>query len=56
MSRDVEQVKKTLDSLATGKFWGKVEIEFRDGRITVLRKSETIKLHGENPYVGSHEK
>jgi hypothetical protein len=45
-----EQIAKLISDLTRKKFWGKVEIEFRDGQVTILRKSETIKLHGEQPY------
>jgi hypothetical protein len=45
--KDVETVTKLISDLAAKRFWGKVEVEYRDGEITILRKSETIKLHGE---------
>jgi len=40
-----ESVTRLLQDLSNKRFWGKVEIEFRDGEVAVMRKSETIKLN-----------
>lgn len=37
-------IDKILRELETQRFWGSVEIELRDGKPALLRKSETIKF------------
>jgi hypothetical protein len=37
-----------LQDLQRKRFWGSVELEFRDGDVAVVRKAETIKLHKGN--------
>ncbi len=36
-----------LQQLSKDKFWGNVQIDFKDGEVTVLRKTETIRLEGD---------
>lgn len=39
------------------RLWGSIQIEYQDGRITVIRKTETIKptAEGTTPRVGDHQ-
>ncbi len=36
-----------LNQLSKEKFWGNVQLDFRDGEVTLLRKTETVKLDGD---------
>lgn len=36
-----------LQQLAKDKFWGNVQLDFKDGQVTVLRKTETVRLDGD---------
>ncbi len=36
-----------LQQLSKEKFWGNVQLEFRDGQITLFRKTETVRLDGD---------
>lgn len=42
-------MKEAIDVLkqaASDRFWGNIQFDFQGGEITVIRKSETIKLQG----------
>ena len=39
-TKTIEAIKR----LDFGKFWGKVELTIRDGKVTMLEQKETIKL------------
>lgn len=39
-AKAIEAIKR----LDFGKFWGKVELTIRDGKVTMLEEKETIKL------------
>jgi len=36
-----------LNQLVKEKFWGNVQLDFRDGEVTVLRKTETVRMDGD---------
>lgn len=38
----IEQAHALLDKLATGRFYGTVSLQFKDGRVVLIRKEETI--------------
>lgn len=40
----MNRIVEILRQLEEGRFWGKLEIEMRDGEFAVLRKSETLKI------------
>jgi len=35
-----------LNEIAKNKFWGSVQFDFRDGEVTLIRKTETMKVDG----------
>jgi hypothetical protein len=37
---------EVLNEAAREKFWGSVQFDFRDGEVTLIRKTETIKVQG----------
>ncbi len=37
---------EVLKQIAREKFWGSVQFDFRDGEVTLIRKTETIKVQG----------
>jgi len=37
---------EVLAQIAKERFWGNVQFDFQDGEITVIRKTETIKVQG----------
>lgn len=40
----MEQLFKLLKSLIDNKFYGSVEIKFEAGKVSIVRKTESIKL------------
>jgi hypothetical protein len=40
---DVEQAQALLSELAAVRFYGSVEVRFDNGKITVIKKTESIK-------------
>jgi hypothetical protein len=44
----VKDAIAVLQQLMKDKFWGTVQLDFRDGQINVLRKTETVKLGDRN--------
>jgi hypothetical protein len=40
--------KLLLDQLRRSRFWGNVQLDFHDGEITLIRKTETFKPKMEN--------
>lgn len=40
----MNKVIEILRQLESSRFWGKLEVEMRDGEVTILRKSETLKV------------
>lgn len=52
---DLQQTIDLLEKLARNGYWGTVNVEFRGGRVVVLRKEETIKLNFNSiPNTGSN--
>jgi hypothetical protein len=43
----VKDAIAVLQQLMKDKFWGNVQLDFRDGQITVFRKTETVRLDGD---------
>src|SRR6266404_1055422 len=43
----LKEVIAVLNQLAKEKFWGNVQRDFRDGEVTVLRKTETVRMDGD---------
>lgn len=47
--RDVEQAHALLSELAAAHFYGAVEVRFDNGKITVIKKTESIKPTSGDP-------
>jgi len=43
----LEQLIDLIKTLISGRFYGSVLVKFEGGRITLVRKEETLKLDGE---------
>jgi hypothetical protein len=41
----VNEIVEMLQKAVKEKFWGQVEFTFHDGEVTLVRKTETIKLN-----------
>ena len=39
-----EHLKKLLQDAEQAHFWGAIELEYKDGQVTTVRKTETTKL------------
>ena len=44
----MKEAVEVLQEIASDKFWGSVQFEVRDGEVTLIRKTETIKVGTEN--------
>lgn len=42
---DLQQTFDLLEKLARDSYWGTIDVEFRAGRVVVIRKEETIKIN-----------
>jgi hypothetical protein len=42
----VNEVLELLKKAQTAKLWGQIEITFRNGEITLVRRTESIRLDG----------
>ena len=40
----MDQIVKIIKELIRSKFWGEIRIKFQDGKITVVKKEEQIKI------------
>ncbi len=41
-----DDIVRLLQQIAKDRFWGSVQIDFRDGAAVLIRKTETIKING----------
>ncbi|HWG59489.1 MAG TPA: hypothetical protein VN661_10635 [Candidatus Acidoferrales bacterium] len=46
---DIEQTQVLLTELAAARFYGSVEVRFDNGKITVIKKTESIKPTSGDP-------
>jgi len=44
----LNQVMEMLQKAASQNFWGQIQIDFQNGAITVVRRTETIKVTSSN--------
>jgi hypothetical protein len=44
----MKQVQEILERAREERFWGSVQLDFQNGEITIIKKSETIKVQREN--------
>jgi len=42
----MSQVEKMLHEIEQARFWGSMQIDFQNGQVTLIRKTETIKPQG----------
>lgn len=42
----MHEVIALIQTIQQDKFWGNLQIDFRDGEVSLIRKTETIKLNG----------
>ncbi len=40
----MDEVTKLLKEAQAGKFWGNIQLDFQDGELVLIRKTETIKV------------
>lgn len=40
----MEKLKKLISSLIEARFYGEVLIKFTDGKVTIIKKTENIKI------------
>jgi len=43
----MDEVTRLLQEAQSTKFWGSIQLDFQDGQLNVIRKSETIKIRKE---------
>ena len=44
----MKQALELLERARQERFWGSVQLDFQNGEITIIKKSETIKIRQEN--------
>jgi len=44
----LKEINKILQEAIENRFWGSIQVDFQEGRVTVVRKNETFKIGREN--------
>jgi hypothetical protein len=42
----MNQVEKMLREIEQARFWGSLQVDFQNGQVSLIRKTETIKPEG----------
>jgi hypothetical protein len=41
-----QEIERILREASEARFWGDIQLEYKDGQVILIRKTETIKLTG----------
>jgi hypothetical protein len=44
----LKELQSILEEVKGARFWGSLQLDFNDGELVLIRKSETIKIRKEN--------